>query len=68
MVGKAAGVMSPSALEKLIRENKTEKHRTCERYQKKVASNLPGITLHGTKLQQPHKPLIDKLYRKRRLE
>ena len=33
-----------------------------------MAANIPGVTLHGKRIPQANKQLIDKIYRSRRLE
>lgn len=51
-----------------IKNNKTNIHKKVESFQEAVAANIPGVTLHGKRMAQPNKQLIDKIYRKRRLE
>lgn len=60
--------MSPRALNKKISAMKTLPHRRAESFNNKVEDNLHGRKVHGVDLGIAHKPLIDKLYKKRRLE
>ena len=60
--------MSPRALKRKITAMKTQSHKHAETFNIKVEGNLHGKKVHGVDLGVANKPLIDKLYKKRRLE
>jgi hypothetical protein len=47
---------------------KTGPHKRTESFNLKLEENLHGKKVHGRDLAVAHKPLIDKLYKSRRLE
>ena len=68
IVGNHKHSMSPRALKLRVDAMKTQPHKRAETFNAKVAENIHGRKVHGRDLEIAHKPLIDKLYKKRRLE
>jgi len=50
LVGKQADRISPSQLKETIRTNKTNQHKKVESFEKTVAANIPGVSIHGNNI------------------